>query len=160
MKKFAFEIKWAFRYIFAYLLWICIEKYFGYYDHNISKYFLYSLLFNFVMIYIYIFAIRDKKKTYFNNVMHWRQGATSAVALSVIIAILMPFCQVLIHRGIAPEFFPNMIEYRVSKGGDLATAEAFFNLKSYIFQSVFNVLSYGVVVGAVISLMLQTKSKK
>ncbi len=160
MKKFAIEIKWAFRYIFAYLLWVCIEKYFGYYDTNISKYFLYSMLFNLIMIYIYVLAIRDKKKNYFANEMQWKQGATSAIVLSVFIAVLMPFCQILIHRGIAPEFFPNMIKYSISKGREQETAEAFFNLKSYIFQSVINVLSYGVVVGAVISYMLRSKNSK
>ena len=68
--------------------------------------------------------------------------------------------QIIFHKAIAPEFFPNMIEYSVSKGNSREVAENYFNLSSYILQSIFGTLSFGVVISAIVALILQTKNKK
>lgn len=160
MKKFAIEIKWGIRYFFAYLLWVYVEKMSGYYSEKIGDYLLYSLLFYFIAIFIYVLAINDKKKNYFNNNMDWKQGAVTGIFMTIVIAILMPLCQIVIHKGMAPEFFPNMIENSVLKGSKLEDAKAYFNLSSYIFQSVFSALSFGVVISAIVAYFLQTKNLK
>lgn len=160
MKKFAIEIKWGIRYAFLWILWLFIEKSSGYYDAKIKDYALYSMLFTFVLIFVYYVAIKEKKKDFFGGEMSWKQGCTTGIFLTIVMAILTPFCQIIFHKAIAPEFFPNMIEFSVSKGNSRATAENYFNLSSYMIQSIFSTLSFGVVISAVVALFLQTKVKK
>lgn len=160
MKKFAIEIKWGIRYFFAYLVWTYVEKMSGYYNEKIDDYPLYSSLFLFIAIFIYAMAINDKKKNYFNKTMEWKQGVVTGIFMTIVIAILMPLCQIVIHKGMAPEFFPNMIENAVAKGTKIEDARAYFNLSSYIFQSIFSALSFGVVISAIVAYFLQTKTLK
>jgi hypothetical protein len=160
MKKFAIEIKWGIRYTFLWIFWLYIEKSSGYYDVKINDQALYSLLFTFVILFVYYVAIKEKKKDFFKDDMSWKQGCVTGIFLTIVMAILTPFCQIIFHKAIAPEFFPNMIEYSISKGNSRETAENYFNLLSYITQSVFSTLSLGVVISAVVALFLQTKTKK
>ena len=160
MKKFAIEIKWGIRYFFAYLVWVYVEKMSGYYSEKVDDYLAYSMLFYVIAIFIYVLAINDKKKNYFNNVMDWKQGAVTGVFMTIVVAVLMPLCQIVMHKGMAPEFFPNMINNTILKGGTRENAEAFFNLSSFIFQSIFSALSFGVVISAIVAYFLQTKNLK
>ena len=160
MKKFAVEIKWGIRYAFLWILWLFIEKSSGYYEAKTSDHALYSLLFTFVTIFVYFVAIKEKKKEFFKDIMSWKQGCVTGIFLTIVMAILTPFCQIIFHKAIAPEFFPNMIEFSISKGNSKEVAENYFNLSSYILQSIFGTLSFGVVLSAVVALFLQTKTKK
>ena len=160
MKKFAIEIKWGIRYAFLWILWLLIEKSSGYYESKISDYALYSMLFTFVTIFVYYVAIKEKKKDFFKDEMSWKQGCVTGIFLTIVMAILTPLCQIIFHKAIAPEFFPNMIEYSVSKGNSKEVAENYFNLSSFIIQNIFSTLSLGVVISAVVALFLQTKPKK
>lgn len=160
MKKFAIEIKWGIRYAFLWILWLFIEKSSGYYEAKIADHALYSMLFIFVTIFVYYVAIKEKKNDFFKGEMSWKQGCVTGIFLTIVMAILTPICQIIFHKAIAPEFFPNMIEYSVSKGNSRETAENYFNLTGYILQSVFGTLSMGVVLSAIVALFLQTKPKK
>lgn len=160
MKKFAIEFKWGVRYIFSYIAWIFVEKWTGLYTTNIADYPLYASLFYLFGFLIYILALQDKKKNYFNGTMDWKRGSVSGIIITVVVAVLMPLAQVAIHKGVAPEFFPNMIAYATSKGKKLQDVQSYFNLTSYIYQSVFFALSIGVVFGAVASVLLQTKNTR
>lgn len=160
MKKFAIEIKWGIRFAFLWIVWLYIEKSSGYYNEKIADHALYSLLFTFVIIFVYYVAIKEKKNDFFKGQMSWKQGCVTGIFLTVVMAILTPVCQIIFHKAIAPEFFPNMIEYSISKGNTREVAENYFNLSSYILQSVFGTLSFGVVISAIVALILQTKTKK
>lgn len=160
MKKFAIEIKWGIRYAFLWILWLFIEKSSGYYEAKISDYALYDLLFIIVTLFVYYVAIKEKKKDFFNNEMTWKQGCVTGIFLTIVMTILTPFVLIIFHKAIAPEFFPNMIEYSVSKGNSKEIAENYFNLSSFIIQNIFSTLSLGVVISAVVALFLQTKTKK
>ena len=160
MKKFAIEIKWGIRYAFLWILWLFIEKSSGYYEAKISDHALYSMLFGFIMLFVYYVAIKEKKKVFFKDEMNWKQGCVTGIFLTIVMAVLTPVCQIIFHKSIAPEFFPNMIEYSVSKGNSREMAENYFNLTSYILQSIFATLSMGVVISAIMALFLQTKTKK
>lgn len=160
MKKFAIEIKWGIRFAFLWIVWLYIEKSSGYYNEKIADHALYSLLFTFVIIFVYYVSIKEKKNDFFKGQMSWKQGCVTGIFLTVVMAILTPVCQIIFHKAIAPEFFPNMIEYSISKGNTRELAENYFNLSSYILQSVFGTLSFGVVISAVVALILQSKTKK
>lgn len=160
MKKFAIEIKWGIRYAFLWILWLFIEKSSGYYNEKIADHALYSALFTFIILFVYYVAIKEKKNDFFKGEMSWKQGCVTGIFLTIVMAALTPFCQIIFHKAIAPEFFPNMIEYSVSKGNSREMAENYFNLTSYILQSIFGTLSLGVVISALVALILQTKTKK
>lgn len=160
MKKFAIEIKWGIRYAFLWILWLFIEKSSGYYNEKIADHALYSALFTFIILFVYYVAIKEKKNDFFKGEMSWKQGCVTGIFLTIVMATLTPFCQIIFHKAIAPEFFPNMIEYSVSKGNSREMAENYFNLTSYILQSIFGTLSLGVVISALVALILQTKTKK
>jgi NADH:ubiquinone oxidoreductase subunit 3 (subunit A) len=90
--------------------------------------------------------------------MNWKQGFISGIVLSVFIAILTPIGQVIIHTVIAPNFFENFITYSVEKGVlNKENAEAYFNLTSYIVQSLFFALSVGVVTAALVAFFIKSK---
>ena len=155
MKKFAIEIKWGIRYTFCYLAWAIFEKIMGVFGENMSYYMLSSVLFYLFASIIYTVALKEKKANYFNNNMDWKQGTATGLYMTIVISLLMPLTQASIHQVIAPEFFENMIS--VSK--DKVAAASYFNLKSYIMQTVFFTLSIGMVISAIVSYFIQTKNK-
>lgn len=159
MNKFAIEFKWAIRYIFAYLISVIIEKYTGLYSTNISSYFSYSFLFYGVAFLLFYLAIKDKKQNYYSNTMNWKQGCISGIFMSGFIAVLLIPCMVIAYKGIAPEFFPNMIKYKISSGKvSLTTAQNYFNLKNYCYQGIGFVLSLGILFSAIASQLLKSKN--
>lgn len=155
MKKFAIEIKWGIRYTFCYLAWAILEKSLGIYDENMRYYILSSFFFYGFAVFIYALVLREKKAHYFNNQMDWKQGCATGLYMTMVIALLMPLTQAALHKVIAPEFFENMINASPNK----ESAQEFFNLKSYMLQSIFFTLSIGLVIAAVVAYFVQTKNK-
>lgn len=158
MKKFAVEFKWALRYVFIYLAWILGEKFAGVYDRHIEWYPNTSLAFYLFAFVLYVAAIREKRDTVLGKRMDWRQGCASGFYVAIFAGLLMVFAQVIVHKAIAPEFFPNMIEFNLQRGN--ANAGSVYNLKSYLFTTVFFTLSIGVVYAAIVALFLRTDQKK
>ncbi|WP_333879090.1 DUF4199 domain-containing protein [Flavobacterium sp.] len=162
MKNFSIEIKWTLRFILLVLAWAIGEKFAGLHDQYIDRYALYTNLFALPAFLFYYLALSEKKKYFFNNQITWRQGFVSGIILSFFIAILMPVAQLVIYKSITPHFFETIIEYK-TKSPNLKfhisekDAESYFNLKSYIIQSIFNTLSMGSIAGALVSLMIKNK---
>ena len=73
MKNYALELKWAINFSIASLLWMILEKTLGWHDQYLAKQMLYTNLFAFVAIAIFVFALLEKRKDY-NGVINWRQG--------------------------------------------------------------------------------------
>ena len=74
----------------------------------------------------------------------------------------MPIAQLVIYKSITPNFFETIIEYKTKS--PLLTrhitsddALAYFNLKSFMIQSVFSALSMGTISGAIAAFFLRTK---
>ena len=158
MSKFQIEAKWALIFTIAALLWMLLEKSLGWHDEHISKHAIYTNLFAVVAIAIYAIALVDKKKNFYNGTMSWTQGFISGTVLSVIIAILSPLAQYITQDIITPSYFDNAIAYatennRMTKDA----AETYFNLKSYILQSIFGALAMGVVTSAIVALFVRSK---
>lgn len=158
MKNFTIEIKWAVIFAIATLIWMAIEKAVGLHDIHIAKHPIYTNIFAFVAITLYVLALRDKKKNFFNGQMDWKQGFISGIILTSFIAVLSPLTQFIISTIITPDYFKNIIAYSVEH--KLLTEEAatnYFNLKSYIMQGIFGALSMGVVTSAIVAYFIKTK---
>jgi len=158
MKKYEIEIKWGVIFFAASLLWMYFEKLMGWHDVLIAKHPIYSNFFGLIAIAIYLFAIHDKRKNFFRGKMSWKQGFVSGVILSFVIALLSPIGTLITHYLITPEFFENAIESSVVRNAmSREDAEAYFNLNSYIVQSIAGALMMGVVTAAIVALILKKK---
>ena len=142
MKNIKIEIKWA-------LIFEKIE------DHPFFT--------NFVAIpsiAIYIFALLDKKQNFYYGLMSYKQGFISGLIISVIVAILSPLSQYITTEFITPDYFSNEINYAVEQGEMTRDeAEGYFNLKSYILQSVIGALVMGLLTSAIVAIFVKSKSQ-
>jgi hypothetical protein len=160
MKNFSIEIKWSIIFVIVYLLWMVFEKLMGWHEDNIDKQGLYTNIFGFIALGIYILALRDKRKNYFKGIITWRQGFVTGIILTIIITAISPLSQYIVNTYISPEYFDNMIALSVgNKAMEPEQAEAYFNLKSFIIQAVFSALVMGVGTAALAALIIRTKSE-
>jgi Na+-transporting NADH:ubiquinone oxidoreductase subunit NqrB len=158
MKKIAIEIKWGIIFTMAGLLWMFLEKSLGWHDELISKHPIYTMLFAVIAIVIFVFALRDKKMNFFQNDMNWKQGFLSGCIVSLVVTILSPISQYISSEIISPNYFQNAINYAVENNRmTLEDAQAFFNLKSYMFQAAFGGLSMGIVTSAIVAFFMKSK---
>ena len=158
MKKFKIEFKWAVVIMIIFLAWMTLEKQLGFHDEKLKWQVFFGMLIiipNFVM---YFFAIRDKKKNYYNSEMTGKQGFISGIGISFMVVIFSPFTQFISYEFIVPNFFDKMIALSVeSKRLTEEEAKSYFNLSASIWQNISNGLSYGIVLGAIVAYILKTK---
>ncbi|WP_417265879.1 DUF4199 domain-containing protein [Brumimicrobium sp.] len=161
MEKVKVEIKWAMIFLLASLLWMYIEKLSGLHSTHIDQHLYWTNLFAIIAITVYVFALRDKKKSDYNGQMTYLQGLKSGVIISIIVAIFSPLTQWITATIITPEYFPNIIEYSVEQGyyGSVEDAQAYFNLESYMVQSAVGALMMGIVTSAIVAVFVRSKSK-
>ncbi|MGL2967571.1 DUF4199 domain-containing protein [Flavobacterium sp. XGLA_31] len=160
MKNFTIEIKWALRFTLLTLAWAIGEKLMGLHDQHIALYGICTNLIGIPALLFYIIALKEKKRYFFHGNMNWQQGFISGIMLSFLIALLSPIAQYVIYSSITPHFFETIIQYKTTLKEhpmDLETARHYFNLRSYMVQSVFGDLSMGITTGAIISLVIRTK---
>lgn len=158
MKKFSIEIKWGIIFSVVSLLWMFLEKGLGWHDENIARHAIYTNIFAVVAIVLYVFALLDKRKNFYNGKMTWSQGFISGIIISVVVAILSPLAQYITHEFITPDYFDNVINYSTESGAmTREAAEEYFNLKSYIIQSFFFALVVGVVTSAIVAFFVRRK---
>lgn len=159
MKNFQIEFRWSLIFSIALLLWMYLEKSVGLHDEHIGKQSIYTNLFAIVAIIVYVFALRNKKKSFFKGSMNWKQGFISGIVLSVFVAIVSPLAQYIISTYISPDYFQNIIDFAVDNGKmTRENAEGYFNLKSYMLQSAFGALAMGVVTSAVVAFFVKSKN--
>ena len=85
MKKFSIEFKWAIIANILFLAWMTLEKQLGFHNEKIKWQMAFTLLFFIPSFLIYLLALLDKKKNYYQNNMNWRQGFISAIIISFIV---------------------------------------------------------------------------
>lgn len=159
MKKYKIEIKWAVIFAVMGLVWILLEKLTGLHNEHIDKHPIYTNFVAIPAIAIYVFALLDKRKNFYNGVMTYMQGFVTGLIITAIVTVLSPLTQYISSTVITPDYFSNVIEYSVSKG--LMTQEAaenMFNLKSYILQATLGALIMGILTSAIVAIFTRKKS--
>tara|TARA_R100001369_G_scaffold15437_1_gene30231 strand:+ start:101 stop:580 length:480 start_codon:yes stop_codon:yes gene_type:complete len=154
------EFKWAIVFTITMLSWMLLEKTLGWHEEQISNHWWLTLLFAPFAIFIYLLALREKRRRIFNGSMTWFQGFISGVILSVFVALLSPVGQYITHNYITPEYFNNVIEYSVTN--DLMTrtkANDYFNITNYMWQSAFGALGFGIVTAAIVAVFVRKRIK-
>jgi hypothetical protein len=158
MKKFAIEFKWALIFTAASLAWMYMENAVGLHGLYIEKHPVYTNLFAIVAISLFVLAMRDKKKNYFDGQMSFSQGFLSGMVMSVFIAVMTPAVQYITARFISPDFFDNMVEYTVrNKIYSPVQAKAYFNAENYMRIATFGALSAGIVTSALVAVFIKSK---
>ncbi|EAZ79463.1 DUF4199 domain-containing protein [Algoriphagus machipongonensis] len=160
MKNITIEIKWAVIFAVTALAWMVLEKSLGWHDVHIDQHATLTNIFAVPAIVIYVLALLDKKKNYYKGEMTYLQGFLSGVIISVIVAVLSPFTQYITLTYITPQYFENIIEYSVTTGElTREQAEDWFNMQSYIVQSVIGALIMGVITSAIVAIFVKSKKQ-
>ena len=161
INKYKIEIKWAFIFISISLLWMLMEKLSGLHSTHIDKQYYLTNLFAIPAIWIFVLALKDKKRNFYNGHMDFKQGIISGLIITLIVALFSPLTQWIISYVITPEYFPNVIEHSLETGYHKSReeAEAFFNFKNYALQSTIGAMVMGVVTSLIIAFFVSTKTK-
>ncbi len=154
MRKYKIEIKWAFIFMAAMLLWMVIERAVGLHNEHIDKHQYLTNLFAIPAIVVYVLALLEKRKKFYNGTMTYMQGFASGLIITLIVALFSPFLQWIISTIITPDYFNNVIAHSVETGffKTQKEAEDYFNLSNYMVQSVVGALIMGVVTTAIVAI--------
>ena len=159
MKNIKIEIKWAFIFVAMMLLWMVLEMIAGFHGEHIDKH---AIVTNFVAIpaiAVYVFALLDKRRNFYNGIMSYKQGFVSGLIITLIVTILSPLTQYITSTIITPDYFNNIIEYSVKENKmTQEDADNYFNLSSYIIQTVIFTPVMGIITSAIVAIF--TRSKK
>ena len=152
MTNFKIEIKWALIFAAMTLGWMMLERLVGLHSTHIDKHLLYSNLIAIPAIAVYVFALLDKRKNYYQGKMTYQQGFMSGLVISLLVMVLSPITQVITSWVITPDYFANIIQHSVSTGKmTQQEAENYFNLKSYIIQGLAGAPVMGIVTSAIVA---------
>jgi len=158
MKKYLIEIKWGLIFVIMMLVWMYFEKAMGWHGENIADHATYTNFVAIPSIIVYVLALLEKRKKHFNNVMTWKQGFISGLIITAVVVILTPFSQLVTHELITPEYFENVKAYAVDQG-QMTQEEAsnYFNLTSYLWQSIVGALIMGALTSAIVAIFVRRK---
>lgn len=159
MNNMKLEFNWAIIFVVMQLVWIVLEKLAGLYSEHIDKHLIVTNFIAIPAITVYVLALLDKRKRNYNGVMNYKQGFMTGFKITVIVTILTPLIQYIVSVIIAPEYFPNMINYVVKNGSmTQVAAENYFNLKNYMIQAFIGSFVMGLITTAIIAIFTRKKA--
>jgi hypothetical protein len=159
MKNVKIELKWAIVFSVMMLLWMLLEKIVGLHSAHIDKHEYVSNLFVIPAVIVYVLALKDKKKIFYQGLISYKQGVVAGIILSVIITLIYPLVQWTISYVITPEYFHNAIAYSLETGyyKTREESEAFFNFKNYVILGAAWALCLGIITSLTAMVFLKTK---
>lgn len=152
------ELKWGIIFSVMGLLWICLEYAVGLHGRFIAWHPILTNLIAIPSVIIMVLAILEKRHV-LGGVITFKQAFLCGLGVSIVVAVLSPLTQFIFHRLINPGFFENAIRYGVEHGKTtLEQAQAFFNLRSYVIQSVLAAIIMGSITSLVIAAMIKKEA--
>jgi len=159
MQKHLTEIRWGIIFTLVMLLWLWLERLAGLHGPYIEHHATYTNLFAIPAILIYVLALRQKKWRDYQGLMSWKQGIIAGLLITLVVVILSPLCQWLFHTVISPDYFANVQAYAVAEQMMTSDeASAYFNLPSYIVQSLIGAAIMGTVTSVIVAFFLRSKA--
>ena len=158
MKNYRIEFKWALIFVGMMLTWMVLERLGGFHDVRIAQHAIVTNLVAIPAIAIYVFALLDKRKNFYQGKMTYLQGLLSGVVITLIVTALSPLTQYITSTIITPHYFSNIIDYSVREGKMTAEEAAnYFNLKSYMIQVLIGTPVMGLITSAVVAIFTRKK---
>src|SRR5690606_272459 len=119
----------------------------------------YSMIFAPIAIALYVFALLDKKRTFYGGRMSYMQGFVAGLIITSLVVILNPLSQYITSTYITLHYYCNVIAYsNYTMAIEQQAAEQYFNLKSYIIQSTIFAAVMGLVTSAIVAIFLRSRS--
>ena len=161
MNNLKIEIKWALIFFAMGLTWMLLERLLGLHSTHIDKHATFTNLIFIPAILIYVLALRDKKRSFYNGTMSYKQGFISGLILTLFVTLLSPISQFITSNIISPEYFNNMITHTVENGQMTQNkAEGFFNMKNFIVVSMMSAPVVGLLTSAIVAFFYQKQRRK
>lgn len=158
MKNLKIEIKWAIIFAVMQLLWMLLERLTGLHSEHIDKHAIFTNFIAIPAIAIYVFALLDKRKNFYQGKMTYKQGFLTGLFITLFVTLFSVATQYITSTIISPDYFSNMIQYAVSEGKmTREAAENTFNLKSYIIQAPIGAFVMGVLTSAIVAIFTRKK---
>jgi hypothetical protein len=158
MKSIRIEIKWALIFSVMTLAWMLMEKMLGWHDQKIAQHATLTNLVAIPAIAVYVFALLDKRKNFYNGHMSYSQGFMTGLIITAIVTILAPLTQYITSTYITPQYFPNAIRHAVeTKAMTQEKAEEYFSLKNYMMQSLIGAPVMGMITTLIVSIFTRKK---
>jgi hypothetical protein len=155
--SFRIELKAAMLITLLMLLWLSFEFMVGLHDRFIAYHPYLTMLALVIPVIVTRSAIVSKREE-LKGQISFRQALVSGLTIAVMCAVFAIPAQLIFHYLINPEFFDTMIKYAVENDKSSPEEAAhYFNLQSYLIQSVMGTLIFGVVIALVAAYMLRTK---
>jgi len=159
MKSLKIEIKWAIIFALMQLLWMLLERLTGLHHEHIDKHAIFTNFIAIPAITIYILALLDKRKNFFQGVMTYKQGFTTGFFITIFMTVFSIVTQYISSTIISPEYFANMIKYAVNEGKmTQEAAENMFNLKSYIIKEPIGAFIMGLLTTSIFAIFTSNKN--
>lgn len=160
MKDYKIELKWSLVFAAMMLLWMLMERLVGLHDVHIDQHAIYTNFVAIPAVLIFVLALRDKKRSFHGEKMSYKQALKTGFVMSLVLTVLSPILQVITVEFITPEYFGNVIEYAVEmEKMTREEAEAYFNTKSYVIQSLIGTPVMGIATTLIVGLFVRTKKK-
>ena len=160
MKQFSIEFRWAFTFLLAQTLWIMFERTLGFHDEKLQYQPLFSMLFNFILIAIYILAIRDKKIKIYKGQMTWQEGFVTGLMLTLIIALFTTMTEYTKHHVISPYLLDDMKAMILEeKRMTNEQADKYFSFSKTLSNSIFFTISIGVLITSIAAWIMKSKEQ-
>lgn len=141
------------------LLWLSFECIVGLQ----TEYIAYHPYVGMLSLLIPVFVTRQSlmaKRDELRNGFTFGKAFLSGSIIAVFAAVMAIPVQLAFHYFVNPDFFDDMIAYSVKHGQDPGRAASYFNLNSYLFQSVAATLVVGFIISAVAAFFMQVKTEK
>lgn len=116
MKSISIELKWSLTFFLMALAWMFLEYLTGLHDAHIHLHATLTNLFAIPAIAVYVLALNDKRRNFYNGNMTYKQGFVSGLIITLIVTALNPLSQYLISHFITPHYFANAVAYAVTEG--------------------------------------------
>ena len=159
MGKFTTEIKWGLIFVASLLLWMVFERLVGLHDEHIDKHMIFTNFFALIAFFLYYKALSDKRDNDLKGQMSYGEAIKAGIIMTLVVTICSPATQYVISTYITPDYFNNVINYAVASDYmTLEEAEAYFNLESYIKQSLMFSFIMGVVTTLIMGFFTKTKA--
>ena len=151
MSEYITEIKWGLILTASSICWAVLERLLGFHTTRIASHSLFSYLYILVAIILYYLALREIRSADRFR-MDWRQGMISGIVIGLVVMILAPLTQAIIHQFISPDYFSNAIDQAIN-AGYVSTDDApkYFNLSSYMMQSMIVPMPFGALVSSILA---------